>query len=70
MLDGKLIVIELSKEDALLFKAFQENYQVVAPIVGFMDSLKMADLKNMTIQMDIDKNGVINHSSITRHYRA
>lgn len=65
----KKILVELTAGDAILFQEFQRRYEVIAPLVGYMDSLKVLDLRNMSLQFDIDKNGVISHTSITRHFR-
>ncbi len=69
MLEPK-VVIELTPTDAMLFQAFQKRYEVIGQIVGYMEAVNIFDLKNMTIQMDIDNTGTVKHTSITRHYRA
>lgn len=69
MANDTKILVELSPTDALLFAEFQKRYEVVAPLVGYMDAIKVFDLRNMSLQFDIDKAGVISHTSITRHFR-
>lgn len=64
-----MTTISLSDEDAVLFIAFQKRYEVIAPLVGYMDSLNLIDLKNMSIVLDIDPQGVVGHMAITRHFR-
>ncbi len=61
--------IELSDEDAILFMEFQKRYVFIGQLVGYMDSLNVFDLKNMTITMDIDQHSTVSHMSITKHYR-
>ncbi|MCX6822103.1 MAG: hypothetical protein NTW30_04985 [Candidatus Aenigmarchaeota archaeon] len=64
-----LTVIELTKEDAKLFIEFQKHYVPVAHLLGYMDTLGLSDLKNMSIVMDIDSDGKVAHTSFTRHFR-
>lgn len=64
-----MITVELTNEEALMFRKFQEYHEPIGYFLGYMESLKLVDLRNMSIQMDIDNNGVIAHTSITRHYR-
>lgn len=64
-----MIQISLTDEDALLFIEFQKHYQIVAPIVGYMSSLKLVDISNTHIGLDIDAFGMIKHMEITKHYR-
>ncbi len=59
----------LSPDEAQLFVAFQKNYQLIANILGNMDSLGLSNLRNASMVLDFDMNGVIQHSSITKHYR-
>jgi len=61
--------IELTDEDALLFIKFQQHYDTVGYIIGFMESTGILNVKNSSITMDIDKDGIIQHTSITRHFR-
>ncbi len=61
--------IWLSSDEALLFKAFQQHYQVVARIIGSMEALRINDIANASVVMDFDANGIIQHSAITKHYR-
>ena len=61
--------IELTDEDALLFIQFQKNYSVIAPIVGYMSSLQIIDIKNTQIVLDIDQAGKVSHMAITKHFR-
>lgn len=61
--------VYLSPDEAMLFMAFQKNYQVVARILGSMDALRINDISNASLTMDFDRDGLITHSSITKHYR-
>lgn len=63
------VAVYLSEDDAKLFMAFQQNYQTVAHLLGCMDGLNLKDLKNVSVNMDIDKDGKLAHTAITRHYR-
>lgn len=62
-------VIELTDEEAKLFIEFQKHHEMIAYLLGFMDSLNVSNLKNMSITMDIDNLGVVAHTSLTRHFR-
>lgn len=64
------VQIDLKPEEAMLFVEFQKNYQVVAYLLGYLSSLKIAEMNNTNLTMDIDSNGKVSHTSITKHYRA
>lgn len=65
-----LIKLELSTREAILFRLFQQKHDVIAPIVGFMDSLNIHDLRGCKLNFDVNpESGVIEHVSITKHYR-
>lgn len=64
-----MIKVELTDEEAYLFREFQKRYEFIGYLVGYMDSIKAFDLRNMSIEMDIDQNGIVQHTSFTRHYR-
>lgn len=61
--------VQLTDEDALLFIQFQKNYQILAPIVGYMTSLKIIDISNSQLVLDIDSQGKVGHMAITKHFR-
>lgn len=61
--------IELTEEEALLFAKFREHQEVIGYLLGYMESIHVYDLKNMSLTMDIDNNGIVQHTSITRHFR-
>lgn len=63
-------MVEMTTEDALLFTKFRQHQEAVGYILGYMESLKLVDLRNMSITMDIDSNGIVQHTAITRHFRA
>lgn len=63
------IPIYLSQDEAMLFVAFQKNYQVVAYILGTMEALRLNEIRNASLTMDFDPQGSITHSSITQHYK-
>ena len=65
-----MATISLTDEDCLLFKEFQKHYQIVAPVVGYMSSLKLIDIANTHIGLDIDAFGIVKHMEITKHYRS
>lgn len=65
----KNITVNLSQEEAFLFAEFQKRYEVIAQLVGYMETVRIFDLKNMSIQIDIDSNGIVKHTAITRHFR-
>jgi len=61
--------VELTDEDALLFIEFQKHYEMIGYIIGYMNSIGVSDMKNMNITLDIDNNGIVQHTSFTRHFR-
>ena len=61
--------VYMTEDDIKLFLVFQKNYQPVAHLLGCMDSLNIQDFKNVSIVMDIDQNGKLQHTAITKHYR-
>lgn len=69
-IEEKKILVELTGPEAIMFREFMKRYETIAPLLGYMDATGIFDLKNMSIQIDIDKNGVVGHTSITRHFRA
>lgn len=65
-----IIKIELTTPEAILFRLFQQKHIVIAPIIGFMDTLSLTDLKGCKLNFDINpESGQIEHVSITKHYR-
>lgn len=64
-----MTTLELTDEEAGLFLEFQKHYKVVAPIVGYMSSLKLVDLSNTQVVLDIGQTGLVQHMAITKHYR-
>ena len=64
-----LVPIFLTKGEAMLFVEFQKRYQVLAHLIGCMDSLNILQLKNCSITLDVDTNGKVSHSAITVHHR-
>ena len=66
----ELYKIEITPSEAVLFRLFQQRHTVIAPIVGFMDSLAINDLRGCKISFDVNPDtGQIEHASITKHYR-
>lgn len=59
----------LTDEEIELFKNLQKHHEVIGYLIGYMESLKLTDLKNVNIQLDIDDKGIVGHMSITKHYR-
>ncbi len=64
------IPVFLTEDEAKLFIEFQKRYQVLAHLIGCMDSLNILELRNCSVQLDIDTNGKVSHSAITVHHRA
>lgn len=62
--------VYLNESDAKLFILFQQHYQTVAHLLGCMEGLNIKDLKNVSVNMDIDKDGRLLHTAITKHYRS
>lgn len=64
-----MTTIFLEDEEAKIFLEFQKRFNVIASIVGTLDTFNTLDLKNSSLTLDFDNNGIIAHSSITKHYR-
>jgi hypothetical protein len=56
-------------ENSELLQLFKERYEVIAPILGYLDTMKLIDLSNTQMVLDFDKDGHIKHMSLTKHYR-
>lgn len=65
----KEITIILQEDEAMLFRMFQQHHAIVAPVVGYIDSLKIMDISNSQLILDVDQHGIIKHMSITKHFR-
>ena len=65
----KTINVELNDEEQKLFIEFRRRLEVIAPIIGYMDTLGLMDMRNTQITLDLDNNGTVAHMSLTRHYR-
>lgn len=61
--------IELTDEEGVLFLKFREHQEVIGYLLGYMESLNIIDLRNMNITLDIDGNGLVGHTSMTKHFR-
>lgn len=64
-----LIKIELTTTEAIAFRIFQAKHDIIAPICGYLESLKVMDISNSQLILDIDQSGVVKHMSITKHFR-
>jgi hypothetical protein len=64
-----LITIELSEDKAILLRDVERHYEVIAPLIGYLDTLNIKSLKNMSITLETDGNGIVRHTSFTSHYR-
>lgn len=65
----ELIKLELTMDEAVAFRFFQQHYNVIAPICGYMESLNLMNITNSQLVLDIDQFGTIKHMSITKHFR-
>lgn len=65
----KPTTIHLNSEDALLFREFQRHYQLIGYFTGYLASMGTDRIQNSQITLDIDNAGIINHASITKHFR-
>lgn len=63
------IPVYLTTDEARLFVEFKKRYKVIAYILGFMDSMKIEDMKETNVILDIDKGGVVSHAALTKHFR-
>lgn len=64
------IPVYLTADEAMLFVEFQKNYQIIAHLLGYMSSIHADTLKNTHLAFDIDNEGKISHTAITKHYRS
>lgn len=65
----KTTKVELTEQEAHLFREFMKRYEVIGYLVGYMESFGMFDMRNANISIDIDNDGIIQHTSVSRHYR-
>lgn len=65
----KTTKIELNEDEAKLFIEFRKRFDFIGYLVGYMETFGMFDLKSANIEIDIDKDGIIQHTAITKHYR-
>ena len=63
------VTIELSEDQAKLFLEFQKRHEAISYLLGYMESVNVFNLKDMHIELDIGHTGMVEHMSITRHYR-
>jgi len=64
-----MVKIELTDEEILLLRSMQKHMDVIGYMTGYLDTLNIYDLKNCQIVMDVDENGIVRHTSITKHFR-
>ncbi len=69
VINKELIPVFLTNEEALLFIQFQKKYQVIAYILGCLDSLNVNDVKNSMVSFNFDQSGVLGNTTITKHYK-
>lgn len=65
------MAIYLTSDEAFAFKKFQEYHEVISFMIGYFDSshLKLKEMRNTQVVLDIDNNGIISHMAITNHFR-
>jgi len=61
--------VYLTPDEALLFIEFKKRYHIIAPLIGYMETMRIPDLKEASVVMDIDSSGKVSHTAITKHYR-
>lgn len=64
------IPVYLTIDEARLFVEFKKRYKVIAYILGFMESMRLDDMKETNVVLDIDKGGIVSHAAITKHFRS
>ncbi len=64
------IPVFLTADEARLFVEFKKHYKVIAYLVGFMESMKIEDMKETNIMLDVDKQGIVSHAAITKQFRS
>ena len=69
MIDPETINVELSVPEAMLFREFMRRRDFIGYLTGYMDSLGLLELKNASIELDIDDAGIVRHMAITKHYK-
>lgn len=66
---AELITIELTTEQATLLRDVERYYDVLGHLIGYMDTLNIKALRNMSITLETDDKGIIRHTAFTSHYR-
>ena len=69
MTKDKETLIALTSDDALLFVQFQRHHELIAYMVGYLDSMGTDTLRNSQVVLDIGPHGTISHASVTKHFR-
>lgn len=64
-----LITIELTNDQATLLRDVEKYYDVLGYLIGYMDTLNVKTLRNMSITLETDDKGIVRHTSFTSHYR-
>lgn len=60
-------MVELDDTEALLFIEFRKHIDIIGYLVGYLQSF--SDINNCNVSLDIDKDGIIQHTAITKHFR-
>jgi hypothetical protein len=66
---SKTTTIHLTSDDAELFKKFMQHYDLIAYFVGYLEVMGTDRITNSQIVLDIDSDGIITHTAITKHFR-
>ena len=61
--------VYLTDGDAEIFKKFIKHQDIIAYLIGYLDSTNIKDMTNSQVVLDIDSNGNIGHMAITKHFR-
>ncbi len=64
------VTVELGPDEALLFIEFKRSYDVVGQLLGYLNTLKISDMRNTNLVLDIDSGGKVSHTTITKHYHS
>jgi hypothetical protein len=62
-------IVHLKAEEALLFSKFQQHHELIAYLVGYLESSPYKDLRSSQVLLDTDHTGMVVHMAVTKHFR-
>jgi hypothetical protein len=64
-----LVTVKMTPDEAKVFELFKKRADIIAPILGCIDSLGLTQIKNAQVELNFDSFGSMRHMSITQHFK-